>query len=94
MERRSWVVTVGARTYVWPHGAVVHLYGSEEYVRRLAREVRDASPVQVVPVSRFQDYESFREGCQADHREREAASAPPLPPKPLGLPLTGDLRAI
>ena len=92
MERSTWVVTIGEWSYVWPHGTKVHVYGAAEYVRRLAGEVQDASPVRSILVNRFQDYESFREWCRADHRKREAASAPPLPPKPLGLPLTVDLR--
>ena len=66
VERATWVVTVRDKTYVWPRGSVVQVFGRVEYVRRLTGELRDAQPAKLIRVSGFDDIESFRAWCSGD----------------------------
>lgn len=80
MNRGAWVSAAGGRTYVWPRGEVVYVYGAVEYARRLAGEVTDAQPYRAVPVSRFATFEAFRAWCRIEGEPRTLPPALPRSP--------------
>ncbi len=80
MDRGTWVATVFDQTYVWPRGEVVYVYGSVEYVRRMSGEVTDARPHRAVTVSRFANYDDFRQWCRAEGQPRTTPPALPIQP--------------